>query len=68
MQVVLILHLSEADNADSKTPSTAGVSASRYIFALYQQRLNEEALKLKRQISDKNTLSKVRKVNGNPFI
>jgi len=37
----------EADNADSKTPSTAGVSASRYIFALYQQRLNEEALKLK---------------------
>ena len=37
----------EADNSDSKTPSTAGVSASRYIFALYQQRLNEEALKLK---------------------
>jgi hypothetical protein len=37
----------EADNADSKLPSTAGVSASRYIFALYQQRLNEEALKLK---------------------
>ena len=37
----------EADNADSKIPSTAGVSSSRYIFALYQQRLNEEALKLK---------------------
>jgi len=37
----------EADNADSKIPTTAGVSASRYIFALYQQRLNEEALKLK---------------------
>ena len=37
----------EADNADSKIPSTAGASSSRYIFALYQQRLNEEALKLK---------------------
>jgi len=37
----------EADSADSKIPSTAGVSSSRYIFALYQQRLNEEALKLK---------------------
>lgn len=37
----------EADNADSKIPTTAGVSVSRYIFALYQQRLNEEALKLK---------------------
>jgi hypothetical protein len=37
----------EADNANTKIPSTAGVSASRYIFALYQQRLNEEALKLK---------------------
>jgi hypothetical protein len=37
----------EADSADSKIPSSAGVSSSRYIFALYQQRLNEEALKLK---------------------
>ena len=36
----------EADFADNKLPSTAGSSASRYIFALYQQRLNEEALKL----------------------
>lgn len=36
----------EADFADSKIPSTAGAGASRYIFALYQQRLNEEALKL----------------------
>ena len=36
----------EADTADSKLPSTAGTSASRYIFALYQQRLNEEAGKL----------------------
>ncbi len=37
----------EADSADSKIPSSAGVSSSRYIYALYQQRLNEEALKLK---------------------
>ena len=36
----------EADIADTKLPSTAGASASRYIFALYQQRLTEEALKL----------------------
>ena len=36
----------EADLNDSKIPSTAGVGASRYIYALYQQRLNEESLKL----------------------
>ena len=36
----------ESDNADSKIPSTAGTSSSRDIYALYQQRLNEEALKL----------------------
>jgi len=36
----------EADFADSKIPSTAGAGASRYVFALYQQRLNDEALKL----------------------
>lgn len=36
----------EADAADSKIPSGAGGSASKYIFALYQQRLQEEALKL----------------------
>ena len=40
------LSSAEADFADNKLPSTAGASASRYIFALYQQRLNEEALKL----------------------
>ena len=40
------LSSAEADLNDTKIPSTAGVSASRYIFALYQQRLNEEALKL----------------------
>ena len=36
----------EADNADNKLPSTAGATASKYIFALYQQRLQEEANKL----------------------
>lgn len=41
------LSSAEADLADSKIPSSAGVASSRYIFALYQQRLNEEALKLK---------------------
>ena len=40
------LSSAEADLNDSKLPSSAGVAASRYIFALYQQRLNEEALKL----------------------
>jgi hypothetical protein len=39
----------EADAADSKTPSTAGTSVSKYIFALYQQRLNEESSKLSGQ-------------------
>ena len=36
----------ESDLADSKIPSGAGANNSRYIYALYQQRLNEEALKL----------------------
>lgn len=36
----------EADNADTKLPSTAGATASKYIFALYQQRLTEESTKL----------------------
>ena len=40
------LNSAEADLNDTKIPSTAGVSSSRYIYALYQQRLNEEALKL----------------------
>ncbi len=39
----------EADAADSETPSTAGTSVSKYIFALYQQRLNEESSKLSGQ-------------------
>jgi hypothetical protein len=41
------LSSAEADLNDTKIPSTAGVASSRYIFALYQQRLSEEALKLK---------------------
>ena len=36
----------EADYNDSKLPSTAGATASKYLFALYQQRLQEEAIKL----------------------
>lgn len=39
----------ESDNADTKIPSTAGSAASRYIFALYQQRLAEESAKLQVQ-------------------
>jgi hypothetical protein len=40
------LSSAEADLNDTKIPSSAGVSSSRYIFALYNQRLNEEAMKL----------------------
>jgi hypothetical protein len=36
----------EADLADSKVPGAAGTNSSRYIFALYQQRLSDESLKL----------------------
>lgn len=36
----------EADLADSKVPGAAGTNSSRYIFALYQQRLTDESLKL----------------------
>ena len=36
----------EADLADTKLPSTSGASASKYVFALYQQRLQEESTKL----------------------
>ena len=43
------LSSAEADLNDSKIPSGAGVAASKYIFALYQQRLQEEALKLSDQ-------------------
>jgi len=40
------LSSAEADLADTKLPSSAGASASKYIFALYQQRLAEESTKL----------------------
>ena len=40
------LSSAEADLNDTKNPYNSGAAASRYIFALYQQRLQEEALKL----------------------
>lgn len=39
----------EADLNDSKIPSNAGGSASRYVYALYQTRLNEELNRLQAQ-------------------
>lgn len=42
----ITLDSAESDLNDSKIPSNAGVAASRYIYTVYQQRLNEEALKL----------------------
>ena len=40
------LSSAEADFGDTKLPSTAGATSSKYIYALYQDRLNSEALKL----------------------
>lgn len=40
------LSSAEADINDNKLPSTAGASASKYVFALFQQRLLEESTKL----------------------
>lgn len=40
------LSSAEADTMDSKIPFTAGSSSARYLYALYQQRLQEESLKL----------------------
>ncbi len=40
------LSSAEADLNDTKNPYNSGAAASRYIFALYQQRLQEESLKL----------------------
>lgn len=37
----------EADTQDSKIPFSASMSSSKYVLALYNQRLNEEAAKLK---------------------
>lgn len=42
----ITLMSAESDFADTKIPATAGTSSSRYIYSLFQQRLNEEALKL----------------------
>ena len=39
----------EADAADTKIPSNAGGTVAKYIFALYQQRLQEESVKLMNQ-------------------
>jgi hypothetical protein len=39
----------ESDFADSKNPYNSGSGASRYVFALFQQRLQEESLKLSDQ-------------------
>ena len=41
----------EADLADSKVPGAAGANSSRYIYALYNQRLNDESLKLSDKFS-----------------
>ena len=43
------LSSAEADLNDTKIPSTAGSAVSRYVFALFQQRLQEESLKLSDQ-------------------
>jgi len=39
----------EADAADTKIPSNAGGTVAKYIFALFQQRLNEESAKMSGQ-------------------
>jgi hypothetical protein len=39
----------EADLNDTKNPYNSGANASRYVFALFQQRLQEESLKLSDQ-------------------
>ena len=36
----------EADLADSKIPSSAGQTLGKFVYALYQQRLNEEASRI----------------------
>ena len=45
----LNLTSAESDTADTKIPSNASASASKYVYALYQQRLNEEAGRLQGQ-------------------
>jgi hypothetical protein len=43
------LSSAEADLNDTKIPASAGSSISKYVFALFQQRLQEEAIKLSDQ-------------------
>ena len=43
------LSSAEADLNDTKNPYNSGSNASRYVFALFQQRLQEESLKLSDQ-------------------
>jgi hypothetical protein len=42
----LNLTSAEADFADSKSPSGAGSTAAKFLYSLYQQRLNDEAATL----------------------
>lgn len=42
----LNLTSAESDAADSRTPSNASAAMGRFLYGLYQQRLNEEAAKL----------------------
>lgn len=42
----ITLTSAESDTADAKIPSNAGTASSRYIYAIYQNRLQEESLKL----------------------
>jgi hypothetical protein len=52
------LSSAEADLNDTKIPSSAGSSVSKYVFALFQQRLQEEALKLSDQFPIRIHLSR----------
>lgn len=52
------LSSAEADLNDTKIPASAGSAVSRYVFALFQQRLQEEALKLSDQFPIRIHLSR----------
>ena len=52
------LSSAEADLNDTKIPASAGSSTSKYVFALFQQRLQEEALKLSDQFPIRIHLSR----------
>jgi len=49
----LNLTSAESDTADTKIPSNASTSASKYLYNLYQQRLKEEASRLQVQYPTK---------------